>query len=327
MVRSEVALGALVIMLCAAAPSRSAAAENAASTPINQEDPAAHATPNAVPGGQVGPGSSAPAVGGSAGSLISKVVTPESDLVTVPANCPILVAASTSGNSLRDWGPAIGGLLGLLGALAAVYFGMKNNKAAMWQKTNEIELKDIQEKLDRFFGPYLHMSEANKLLAIEFVTRQPKEPRFALIRHIFDKRWLAGLSAGDAGLIRVICENAERLEVFIRENTGLIDKKLLEYFSRASVHFRILSLAYKGELGSDPTNFIPYMYPIQLDYVLDLEIDRLETRCKVLRSNPASPGQIPPLIIPDEEKYRLKPWPSREPSGPEKSSPEIAPIQ
>jgi len=313
MIRSTSAVAALVIVLCAIVSVRSAVAENAASTPIERQESASHSQPNADEGAEAAPKVSTPAVGGSAGSLLRQPTSPNSGLVAVPANCPVLIAAvSPAGNSLRDWAPAIGGVLGFLGALAAVYFGIKNNKAALWQKTNETELKDIQEKLDGFFGPFLHMSEANKLLAIEFGSRQPREPRFALIEYVFNKSWLDGLSAGDAGLVKIICENAERLETFIRKNTGLIDKQLLSYFSRASVHFRILSLAYKGNLGSDPKNFILYMYPIQLDFVLDLEITRLESRCRVLRNKPDSyPGQIPPLVIPDEERYRLTDWPSR----------------
>jgi hypothetical protein len=157
----------------------------------------------------------------------------------------------------------------------------------------------------------MQMSEANRLLAQELRDRQPDRDTYRLIAKVFDKAWLESLSIGDRAVIREVCQNAAVLEAFIRDKAAMVDDKLLPYFSRASAHYRILHLAYKGELGTDPTNFLIYLFPYQLTNVLEIEVERLRGRCAQLRAAPyVSPGPIPPLTIPEGRDYQLPPWPS-----------------
>jgi hypothetical protein len=234
---------------------------------------------------------------------------------------------------VRDWAPGIGGLLGLVGALAAVWMGMRNtritieagqrnadaaletarrtNEASLWQKANETELTDIQAKLDGFYGPFMQMSEANGLLSQELRDRQPDRETHRLISKVFDKHWLDQLSVGDRAIVREICQNAAVLERFIRDKAAMVDDKLSPYLSRASAHYRILNLAQEGKLGTDPTNFLVYIYPYQLTNVLRLEIERLKNRCAQLRAMPYSAlGPIPALNIPADRDHQLPAWPS-----------------
>jgi hypothetical protein len=185
----------------------------------------------------------------------------------------------------------------------------RNNEAGLWQKANETELKDIQSKLDSFYGPFLQLSGMNSLLALEFRDRQPNKDTFRLLKSVFDKEWLASLSDGDKTIVREICNNASLLETFLKDKAAMVDAKVLPYIFRASAHFRILHLAYKGELGTDPSSFLRYVYPQQLDKVLELEVERLQRRSALLRANPAaSPGPLEQLNIPTE--LELPAWPA-----------------
>lgn len=214
-------------------------------------------------------------------------------------------------------GPIISGLLAFAGAwlglritqrntLHTVQATQKTSEAAMWQKANETELRDIQDKLDKFYGPFSIRLKTDHQLAQDIRSRQPKGYR--MLVKLFDPSWLPSLSAGDRKLVELVCEHAGILERLIAENAGSMDKELIEYFSRASAHFRILQLAYKHELGEDHKRFESYVYPKELDAVLEIAMDRLNRRVADIRANPgAAPGPISPLVIPKE--YELPVWP------------------
>jgi hypothetical protein len=211
----------------------------------------------------------------------------------------------------------ISGLLAFLGAWAGLNIEQRNtlrtvevsqqtSAAAIWQKANETKLRDIQEKLDKFYGPFSIRLKTDHQLAQDIRSRQPKGYR--LLIKLFDPQWLPGLALGDQALVQLICEHGCILEQMIAEHAGSMEEELSEYFSRASAHFRILRLAYERKLGDDAARFAPYVYPKQLDGVLEIAMQRLHDRVAHLRANPgAASGPMPPLNIPDELK--LPPWP------------------
>jgi hypothetical protein len=260
--------------------------------------------------------------------------------VRVEAIPTVELKSAPSSLSLKDFAPSLGAVVGLIGAVMAVWItgrigqrnnqasieaaqrnveasiraGQRNNEAGLWQKANETELKDIQAKLDGFYGPFLQLSGMNSLLAREFRDRQPDKNTFRLLLSVFNKQWLAGLSEGDKTIVREICNNASLLETYLKEKSAMVDAKVLPYLFRVSAHFRVLHLAYKGELGTDPTNFLRYVYPQQLDKVLELEVERLQRRSASLRAHPAeSPGPFEPLNIPAELELPAWPAPVRRP--------------
>jgi len=179
--------------------------------------------------------------------------------------------------------------------------------AALWQRANEDELRDIQSKLDSFFFPYMQLAQANNQFAQDIRSRQPDPQTYRMLMKLFDKFWLVALPEGDKKLVQLVCANAEVLERFTADRAGILDTQLLPYLSRASAHFRILQLAHRGELGGDPSRFERYVYPQQLEGVLRLEIERLQRRIEMLRLSPGGrPPLMEPLVIPDELK--LPPW-------------------
>jgi hypothetical protein len=183
-----------------------------------------------------------------------------------------------------------------------------NNEATIWQKANEIEIKEIQEKLDRFYGPYGQMSGTNALLSRDLRSRQLDSATFLLIEKLFDQGWLSSLPVDQRALLDELVANASALRKFIIKNAKMVDPKLQPYLSRVCAHFRILELAHSGKLGTDPKPYVSkYVFPIQVEKVLALEITRLEARKQLLRSRPSSqPPLVDELAIPDD--LRLPEW-------------------
>lgn len=182
-------------------------------------------------------------------------------------------------------------------------------EAAAWQKANEAELKVIQDRLDRFFGPFRQMSGVNRLMSRDLRDRQ-RDDRFILLEMLFDQAWLQSRPAGEIALINEIAANAKTLREFIAQHAGMVDESITPYLSLVSAHYRIIELAHAQKLGTDPAPFVlRYVFPAQIDKVLELEVARLQRRRDVLMKNPfAAPPTLEALSIPVE--LALKAWPN-----------------
>lgn len=226
-------------------------------------------------------------------------------------------------------GPIVAGIIALFGVRLGLKMTKQTaaatqamNEAVLWQKANEAELTNLQTQLNTFYGPLLHLLRTDHLMAQELRARlQETDPQYRMLIRVFDSGWREGLSRGDQKIVEQVCLKAVELEKFIAEKSGLVDEQIQQYLARASVHFRVLHLAYKGELGDSSKNFSIYVYPQSLDHVLRLEVERLRKRCDALRANPGtSPDPMPALVIPDEivdkkgkkHDLRLPEWPDPE---------------
>src|SRR3984957_991526 len=96
--------------------------------------------------------------------------------------------SGVTGWKLGDFIPLVGaiisGLLAFAGVMLGLKFAARNTEmqieasqrasdAALWQRANEDELKDIQSKLDSFFFPYMQLAQANNQFAQDIRSRQP----------------------------------------------------------------------------------------------------------------------------------------------------------
>lgn len=234
----------------------------------------------------------------------------------MPVPAEAAQAAVTAGPSIA----AIAAMTSAVAALCAVIVGFVINgrtlktaretmEAAAWQKANEAELKVIQDRLDTFFGPFRQMSGVNRLMSRDLRDRQG-DARFILLEQLFDQTWRASLSAGETALIDEIAANAKTLRAFITQHAGMVDEQLTPYLSRVSAHYRVLELAHEKTLGSDPKPFVDrYVFPAQIDKVLELEVARLERRRQDLMQAPfQAPPAREPLVVPPE--LALKEWPN-----------------
>jgi len=219
----------------------------------------------------------------------------------------IKYGSEASGFTARDIAFLISPLISLIGVGLIVYFTRRNSISEQWLKINQAEAEYLQNKLDKFYGPFILESEANYLMAQDLRSRQPDPEEYRLLDKLFDKKWRDSLSPGDKALVEEICSTGGRLASVIKDNAGLVDSRILPYISRAISHFRVLSLANDNELGDDSAPFLSYVYPKSLDPVLRMELDRLQKRMTLLRQNPTKPhGDLTPL---DLSKYPLAKWP------------------
>lgn len=197
--------------------------------------------------------------------------------------------------------------VGLFGAVIVGLWTQRGVRRSLSQAVNAAELKDLQTKLDSFYGPYLQRSEINRLMIEEFRSHQVNPGQFRTLTLLLDPQRRSHLSKSDQTIVGEIVKNDIALNTLILKHTGLVDSQVMNYLSRAGAHFRLMELAFEGKLENDPKRFDTYVYPRQLDDVLRLEVKRLTDRCEKLRSNSTeSTAAMPKLEIPGH--LQLPPW-------------------
>lgn len=204
--------------------------------------------------------------------------------------------------------PNIVSLLSAIVALIAVIWSHRGVKSTLAQSSNRAELQDIQKKLDQFYGPYIHLSETNRLLIDEFRSRQSSTFRTLIM--LLNPNWRSSYSTSDQTIVEEIIRLDVALRRLIQSKSGLVDRALVPYLARASAHFRMMKLAFDGKLENAPHRFARYVYPRELDAVLDLEMRRLSERMIELRHATRSIAAIQPLSIPFDKQ--LLPWDTKE---------------
>lgn len=205
--------------------------------------------------------------------------------------------------------PAISALSALAGALIGGGIAQRSSAATINQKANEAEVKEIRTKLDTFYGPFVQRLEEGRLLANELRDRQPDKGTFRTLIKLLDPDWLKNTSPADRTIVTEIVQNGQSLIGLIRDKAGAVDPALSPYLARAATHFTVLQLAKNGALENDPARFERYVFPKQLDEVLELEVTRLTERANELQSRPTKAhGPIASLVIP--KSLALPDWPS-----------------
>jgi hypothetical protein len=236
---------------------------------------------------------------------------------TPPVSDADIGPAHPNGNgwSAKDYAQVIssgfaglGGLLAFFVGLAAIRSNVRANEATNIQKTNEAELKAVEDKLSGFYGPYLQLSNTNKLLSAELKSRQRAPNIMRLLLLMLDKDWKTKLTPGDVTLVEEIVDIDKQLLALIHDNARLVSAEVQPYLYRAGAHFRMMSRAYEGKLDNDPARYDAYVYPRHLDRVVELEIGRMNARITLLRQDPMSlHPPAAPLSIP--AGLQLPPWP------------------
>lgn len=194
--------------------------------------------------------------------------------------------------------PTISGLAAIVGALAGAFVAKSNMAASNNQRANEMEIDQVQTRLNDFYSRFQMISEENKLIALDFKKRQ-KSSDFRTLIALLDPNWRNGLSPADKTIVSTMVANGMALKALIRDKAGLVDPQVLPYLAMVSAHFSMLKLAHDGELENDPQRFAGYVYPEKLDGVLKLETDRLSRRMVFLqtqsdrRHRPLEPLRIP----------------------------------
>lgn len=192
---------------------------------------------------------------------------------------------------------------------AAAWIATRNARATIVQGTNQRELDAIASWLDGFLGPFLQLSEENRLL-IEALRGDHGGSSFRTLTALLDPKWLPSLSSGDRKLVEAIVENGVSLRRLILEKAGAPSRPLVPELAKASLHFRMLEMAHGGGLDRDPARYADYVYPRKLDALLESERVRLESRLRSLRQMPEK-RHLPmaEMVIKDELENRSVPRP------------------
>lgn len=203
---------------------------------------------------------------------------------------PVMVTVKGSSGPPIWLQPLLTGILsavtGIGAALLGVWAGQRTARATIHQKANEAELASIQARLAGFYGPFLQVAEENLFFYEELRARQPKPETFSLLLALIQPSWLDKLSQNDKAILDQIIANGETLRTLIRENSGAVDSVLSPFLARAATHFTVLGLARQGALTNDAERFAAYVYPKELDEAIAAEVERLDARAKVLRTQP-----------------------------------------
>lgn len=154
------------------------------------------------------------------------------------------------------------------------------NSRILKSKLRDDELKEINSKLNEFYGPFIQLKEKNKIL-YELFTKDKDDDFKTLVSLLNEEKF----NGNDKKLLNEIIEIDKNLEILIVEKGGYIENsKLRELFAKASAHFNIMNQAYNGTLSGEVERFKEYIYPRELDNEIKNEVNRLNCRIKELNS-------------------------------------------
>lgn len=200
-------------------------------------------------------------------------------------------------------GPMLSGIASAIAsaivALIGVRMALRNTEATLYQKSNEAEVKELQARLNEFYGPFNQISRENELVSREFRDRHKRDDtNFRTLIALLDEQWRTSLDKSDKALLDRMIQNGTDLRKLIRDKSGLVDVKIVPILAKAAAHFSMLEMASKGELENRPARFDTYVYPRELDAAITREIDRLNSRIQSLLNEPGkNHPPIPPLTL------------------------------
>jgi hypothetical protein len=182
---------------------------------------------------------------------------------------------------IQDLGPVIISVI----ALVTSFYLTKNTldvQKEQTQKTLDAQ-KDVEsrllirKKLDEFYGPLLQQRKKSNLLYQKFSEKHREtDSNFSTLTYLLQGKIFIG---NDKILLEEILTLGEESEKLIHAKAGLIDDTELRQniIPRATTHFLILRLAYKGALKGNAEYFNDLAFPKELDKKLEARKKQLET--------------------------------------------------
>lgn|SRR5574341_36981 len=158
--------------------------------------------------------------------------------------------------------------------LAGIYFAYRMNFKMFKSKQYDDERKEIYKKLNEFYGPFQQLRNKSTNLYRLFTIGKDADFR-TLIALLDDEKF----NDNDKKLIEEIINIDRQLEKLIIDKSGLIDdENIALLLGRASAHFTIISLAYTGVLRGEIERFKSYVFPRELDGMIEEYIKQLKQR-------------------------------------------------
>ena len=185
---------------------------------------------------------------------------------------------------IETWGPIAVGVGGVLVALTSLLLSHFFNRRLLKEKQIEEERREIYKKLNSFYGPVLQLLKQSRDLYEMFTANRHKD--FSTLIALLEGQEFSG---NDNVLLTQIFEVTEKIEDLMYTNSGLVeDKELRDLLAQAGSHFRLLRLAYHGELEGEPERFKDRVFSRELEPKVEQQTRKLEARLDELNGRNAS---------------------------------------
>jgi hypothetical protein len=180
------------------------------------------------------------------------------------------------------------GFSGVVIAFITLYLNNLNNKrnseynmAQLNEKKHEDERKEIYKKLNEFYGPYQQLLETSRLL-YDDIFKSNKPDNWRTLIALLEGEKLIG---NDKEVYEQIMSITDELEVLRISKSGLVDDVVLQrLLAKAGTHYRIIKLAYNGKLTGEKNRFENYVYPKELNQMINEKIILLQGRLDELNT-------------------------------------------
>lgn len=189
------------------------------------------------------------------------------------------------GFSSQDLSSMVSGISALVSIIAVIfgvfkYFdGVSKNKALEIKKENLKLNSDINKKIEVFYGPCLALREQSRILYSVFAIDLKKNSsvRFRTLRYLCSYG-VDNLSTADSSILKEIMSISRKNLELIEANSWLITNTALNsLLGKLCAHFRILELAYKGELNGKAHLMENIVFPLEVDGAIYSEVKRLKS--------------------------------------------------
>lgn len=189
------------------------------------------------------------------------------------------------GFSSQELSSMVSGVSALVSIVAVIfgvykYFdGVSQNKALEIKKENLKLHSDINKKIEVFYGPCLALREESRILYSVFAIdlKNDSHIRFRTLRYLCTYG-VNNLSIADASILKEIMNISKKNLELIEKNSWLITNTALNsLLGKLCAHFRILELAYKGELNGKAHLMENIVFPLEVDGAIYSEIKRLKS--------------------------------------------------
>lgn len=181
---------------------------------------------------------------------------------------------------IQDLGPTVVSIIAVLATLCVTNKTLKSQSAQNLKTLNaqkDIETRQsIQKKLNEFYEPIIQQRIKSSKLYEKFSAKyRASDENFSTLIYLLNNNNFEG---NDKVLLEQIIQLGEDSERLIQEKSGLIDdpQLRLEILPRATTHFLLIRLAYKGDLKGNSDEFKDLTYPRELVSKLEERKARLE---------------------------------------------------
>ena len=159
----------------------------------------------------------------------------------------------------------------------------KINRNNFKKDKNKVEIGRLEEKLQKFYYPYLVIARKNTVIYKIFSKKYLEEDT--------NYRTLISLLSGfkfngnDKALLDEIINNDIKLNKLIMEKADVIDDaKIRELLIDSSTHYTVIELAYNGSLVGETERFYEFVHPNGVYEEVHKKVRELEARIEELKN-------------------------------------------